>query len=333
MRKKRNLYSLLLISLIFCACAKDKTYYEYKPVSKFNETIYQYLSEQPGVFDSVLFVLDKSGLSALLKGQDEYTFFAPTDRSLEATMAALNIYRSSSGLEPISLKDIDASSWRAIMGNYIIKGRWKVQDFTGQDGARVTTVASRWMYGKLTSVSASGAADVGGRTLTYSYNNGSRFTKDWLPALVTTSQISLTNGEIHILEAGHNVGYNYFIEKTSAIQNMYSEERAFSTGNAYLPNFQISSWANRVKKLVPRGENAVETEAADQGGKDLFMLLTVRQNDSIDIVQGADVTSGIIEKNGPCYFDRENLAFVLNYKYKTTGAFVPVNESITYTAN
>lgn len=334
MKQKNICYCILAAGLMLISitgCRKDNSYTRYEPVQRYTGTIQQYLASRTGNFDSMLLVLKKSGLNTLLE-KDTVTFFAPTDQNLLAALNGYNIYRQANALPPVVLNDIDSASWRVILGPYIIPGRWEMANFTEQDGQILNSVVMRNMHGKVVHQATSGVKDIGPGTIRFSYMNGSRFERDWLSAYVTTSNINVDNGVVHVLEPGHLLGFNFFADKAKEMQNLYSEERAFASGSLTFPNTDSRIWTLRVKKLTAIDANTIETEGADLLASDYRIRLTIDAKDSITLVPAPGSANQTIEKNGPCYFDPVTYTYRLSYRYLGADGYRIISETIKYIA-
>lgn len=333
--KNKNIYYLLTGLVILIAgmnsCKKDGPYSNYKPVSKYDGTIYDYLKSQPDNFENLLVVLAKAGLTESLK-KDSLTFFLPTDQSLLVAMNEYNIYRKSQGLMAVTISDIDSSSWRYILTPYLIHGEFKSSDFDGQDGRMIRSMALRNMHGRLIRHNASGAKELGSTTIQFSSLNGSRFMKDWISTYVATPDIQAKNGIIHILENRHILGFNYFIDKAREFQNIYSSNKCYASGTITFPNTNVRIWTLRVKKLKALSKNVVETEAADLLDSGYEMDLIIHENDSVTVMPSSLSADQTIENNGLCYFDPATLTFTLNYHYMGDDGFREISETIKYIA-
>lgn len=333
--KQRKIYLLctvlLTAVLAVTSCKKDNIYLHSKPVDSYSGSVYDYLASQPNNFENMLKVLQMAGLTDVLK-QDSVTFFAPTDQSLKAAMDKYNIFRKKMGLSDASFEDIDSTSWRSILTPYIIHGELKLEDFSGQDGLMMASMALRPMHGRLIKNNASGAAGLGTETIEFSYTNGSRFESKWLPAYVSTSNIEANNGIINILENRHVLGFNFFINKAKEPQNPYAENTTFATGEVKNPNGRLTLWSYYFKTLTAVNDNTVQTEAAINGSDGYIMLLTVHSNDSVTVSSAPSSANSTIKNSGPCFFDKENYQFVLNYSFTEDDGEHLVNEIIRYIA-
>lgn len=333
--KKTNIFNLLLgFFLIISAgtsCKKDGPYSTFKPANTYPGTIYDYISSHPDNFKNLLSMLDKCGLSEILK-QDSVTFFLPTDQSLSVAMDEYNVYRRSQRLDPVTMNDIDSSSWRYIIAPYIMHGVFRTADFDSQDGLAIRSIALRDLHGKLVSHTASGAKDLGTTTIQFSYTNGSRFTRDWISSYVATPGIEADNGIIHILENRHILGFNYFINKAREPQNIYSDEKCYASGTILFPNTSVRIWTLRIKKLKALEKNIVQAEAADLLESGYLMDLIIHENDSVTVTPDPLSANQTLENNGRCYFDPVTLTFILNYHYMGDDGYREISETIKYTA-
>jgi uncharacterized surface protein with fasciclin (FAS1) repeats len=334
MKQKYICYCTLVVAcflISITACRKDNSYTNYQPVSSYKGSIQQYLASHADNFDSMLLVLKKAGLTKVLEN-DTVTFFAPTDQNLLAALNGYNTYRQANGLSPVTLNDIDSASWQVILGPYIVPGRWEMKDFMEQDGQVLSNIVLRNMHGKVIQQASSGVKNMGSGTLKFSHMNGSRFERDWLSTYVATSNINVDNGIVHVLEPGHVLGFNYFINKAKEKQNLYSENTAFASGSLTFPNTDSRIWTLRVKKLTAIDGNTIEAEAADLLESSYVMRLTIGANDSITLKPAPSSANQSIEPNGPCYFDPVGFTYRLNYRYMGADGYRVISETIKYIA-
>ncbi|SEW36646.1 BT_3044 domain-containing protein [Chitinophaga arvensicola] len=332
MQGKISVVLLLLCCLTGSSCKKDNTYRQEVPAQNFQGTTYEYLRSQPSNFRNVLQMLEKCGLAQTLQ-KDKVTLFAPTDQSLEAALQNYNVYRKTMQQPPVTLNDIDSSSWRTILGNYLFTGSWATGDFAGQDGKTLISMALRAMDLRLVQRTASGASQLGSEVVRLSHMNGSRFVKYWLSAYATTSDIHTANGMVFILEPSHVVGFNTFSAKAAEYQNLYSESKAFADGSATLANGTITLWNFYAKKLTAVNANTVETEVADKKALKYFMRLTVQADNKVTVTPAPKSVIQQVEQHGACFFDPATSLFNLNYTYTdTNGKQYQVLEVIRYIA-
>ncbi|CAL1519836.1 fasciclin domain-containing protein [Chitinophaga sp. MM2321] len=332
MQGKISTVLLLLCCVVVASCKKDNTYRAAVPEDTYAGTVYEYLQSQPGNFKNVLLMLEKGGLATVLK-KDTVTVFAPTDQSLNAALEAYNVYLKTLSSPPVTLNDIDSSTWRCVLANYLFKGNWEMESFAGQDGRTLTSMGLRAMDIRLVQRPAAGAAGLGSEVVRLSSMNGSRFIKYWLSTFATTSDIHATNGMVYILESKHVVGFNTFVTKAAAYQNLYSEEKTFADGAVTLGNGVVNLWNFYPKKLKAIDANTVETEAANKLADDYRMLLTIHADNKITVSSAPGSANATIKNNGLCLFDPIGQTYTLNYSYKDSNdKDCTVTEVIRYIA-
>lgn len=332
MQGKISVVLLLLCCVVLTSCKKDNTYRQALPPQNYSGTVYEYLRSKPGNFKDVLQVLDRCGLGQLLK-TDTITIFAPTDQSLNAALDNYNSYRQAANQPPVTLNDIDSSSWRVIMGNYLFSGSWRSSDFAGQDGKSLVSKALRVMDLRLVNRRAAGVEGQGPEVVRLSYMNGSRFVKYWISTYATTAEIKAKNGMVYVLESSHLVGFGAFFGKAGSYQNLYSESVLFADGSATLPNGNIELWNFYPKELAAIDANTVQTEMANRLSKNYEMRLTINADNTVTIAAAPDSPAQEIHNNGACYFDPAASLFNLNYTYTDTdGKTYQVAEVIRYNA-
>ncbi|HEY9260078.1 fasciclin domain-containing protein [Chitinophaga sp.] len=332
MQGKISVVLLLLCCVVIVSCKKDTTYRQALPPQNYKGTVYEYLRSQPGNFKNVLQAIDKSGLGKMLTN-DSVTLFAPTDQSLDAALGNYNVYRQTIHQPAVTLNDIDSSSWRSILGNYLFTGNWRSEDFAGQDGKTMVSAALRVMDLRLVQRTASGAAGLGSEVVRISHMNGSRFIKFWVSAFATTSDVHASNGMVFILEPAHVVGFNTFVAKVSEYQNLYSEQKTFADGAAALANGTITLWNFYPKKLKAIDAATVETEMANRIADKYAMRLTVHADNTVMVTAAPASPAQQIQNNGACFFDPAASLFNLNYTYTdVSGKVYQVTEVIRYNA-
>lgn len=202
---------LLLTVMLFTNCKKNPGDYSYVHTSSgFNGTIYDYLKSKPGVFDSLLFVIDKLKLTDTLKNNN-VTLFACTNPSFQQVVSKLNIARKIAGKPPVYLNDMAPNLLDSIVCRYIIRGKYIADSLAFSDGRMLTAVRYAYpMNGKLSSANASGEVGGGPAKLIFSYTKKSLFVRDWVQATADGINISTTNGVVHILESAHPFGFGEY---------------------------------------------------------------------------------------------------------------------------
>lgn len=209
------IFAFLLLIPFFPGCKKDSGDYNYKnSTAPFNGTVYDFLKSQPGVFDSLLFVVDKLHLSDTLKNNN-VTLFACTNASFQQVVSKLNISRKLAGNPPVYLNDMSTNLLDSIVCRYIVRGKYLADSLVYKDGLMLTGVRYSYpMNGKLSKANSSGYVGGGPSKLVFSYTKRSLFTRDWVTANATAINITTKNGIIHILESTHPFGFGEYIKPT-----------------------------------------------------------------------------------------------------------------------
>ncbi|SDD01213.1 hypothetical protein [Niabella drilacis] len=206
---KKNPLIVCLFALLFLAACNKKDYFRNTGLQSgvFKENIYEFLQQRPFLFDSLVQVIDRSGMKEILQ-KETVTFFAPPDQSLMFTMNAINGSRYAQGKDSLRIADIPGDIWRRYLSHYIFKGRYMMNDISRVDFARAALYPGQniesydgfimnmgVVYGAY-----SGTQDVGPRTIWLSAV-GSNFA-DLARALteqVATSNLQPQNGVVHAL--------------------------------------------------------------------------------------------------------------------------------------
>ncbi|GAA4311271.1 carbohydrate-binding protein [Compostibacter hankyongensis] len=193
------------------ACQKDNEFRNAKPVQEVGLNSYDFLSQQQGLYDTLLYLLRKTGLDEQVK-KEAVTFFVPQDFSIFAAMDNLNYNRKQRGQQPNwTLDSIPAAVWDTLLSRYLVKGIINSDSVDLADGVTLNTLAGHAMNARTVHVNASGIEDGGPILIQYNDMNDSRFIRDWVPATTQTADLKTQNGEIHVLDTKHIFGFNSFI--------------------------------------------------------------------------------------------------------------------------
>ena len=111
--KKSILFGKYAIALLFAAlifqtgCKREKGFYDVVEVEQATAsmTTYEYLKSKPGLYDSLLFLIDNFGMKSVLEN-DEVTLFAPSNTNFQIAIKALNDARRLVGKPAVYLKDL-----------------------------------------------------------------------------------------------------------------------------------------------------------------------------------------------------------------------------------
>ncbi|MCA5005810.1 hypothetical protein IPZ78_11675 [Sphingobacterium sp. WQ 366] len=219
----KNLYIILLplLLLVNISCDKgDAHYYDYNTQAPvFDGTIYEYLESQPGVYDSLLLVLDRlPDLRSKLKNPDStYTLFAVTNRSFDIALEALNTTRSLTGRSNLYLEDVGLLDLDSMTNRYVINDVFDTEQLMPFiDGKLVTSTKNNYsMHIQFRVLNASGFVGGGQQQLIFSDTNNSIFQRYWQRVNTSVVNVKTKNGIVHILSAGHDFGFSKFTSKYS----------------------------------------------------------------------------------------------------------------------
>lgn len=227
----KKLLALAALVAVTISCQK-KDYFEDtgKHEPNFGGTVLQYLKSKPGMFDSVVRVIDLAGMNDVFE-KEEITFFAPADSSFRATLLSLNRQLAQLGQKEVrSLSQVKPEVWREQLSRYLFKGKRSMNDFPQLDPANVSAYPGR-IYsaydGDIMNIGvvyndAGGVKYAGYRQLLLSYIPSQSTPLDyqsWYAVFVASVNIAPTNGYVHALQfANHEFGFNsqQFTEKALA---------------------------------------------------------------------------------------------------------------------
>lgn len=214
------IFPLLVASLIGCE-KRDDYYYDYESSEVvYDGTIYQYLENQPGVFDSLLLVLDRvPDLRTRLGNEDvNMTFFAVSNRSFELAVDALNTTRAITGRSPLYLEDVGLVDLDSMINRYAFDEIYDTEQLAPFiDGQVVNSTKHDYtMHMQYRVLDASGFVGGGQQQLIFSDTNNSIFQRYWQRVNTSAVNIRTANGIIHVLSAGHDFGFSKFTSKYSS---------------------------------------------------------------------------------------------------------------------
>ena len=212
-RYRLHLAGLLMVLLILgFSCRKVfDTYRNSQPVQQVSVDTYAFLQAQKGIYDSLLYLLDITGLADTIKN-DEVTFFAIQDISILTALKNVNVTRGLYGDSTIwTLDSIPVSVWRSMLERYILDGIVSSDSLNYADGVTLHTISDYEMNGKRIKNDASGIVDGGPFAIQYSDMDSSRFVKDWISSATQAADVRTSNGMVHVLESKHTFGFDAFV--------------------------------------------------------------------------------------------------------------------------
>jgi len=205
-------YLLIALFLSFGSCKKNDGAYDRSDAKDqpLNGSVYDYLNSKPGMFDSLLYVVDRLGLTDTLKKED-ITLFAPTNESFIQVVNKKNLGRTLKGKPPVFLKDVDPAFLDSLMCRYIIRGTYSADSLRLIDGVMLNSVRYNYpMNAKLNTANASGYVGGGPGTIDFYFTKRSVFTIDWIKTTADAINIKTANGYVHILENTHPFGFGLY---------------------------------------------------------------------------------------------------------------------------
>lgn len=221
MNSKKIIFTLSL-AMIVCAMGCQKDYYKDTGIHKgdFNGTVLDYLNSKPDYFTTVVKLIKMTGMESAFQNED-ITFFAPADSSINLAIAFLNSQTQFLGLPKVTrVEQISTDVWRKYLSRYVFKGKKAMNDYRQFDPENLSAYSGQ-IYasydGSLMNVGvlyydAGGVKYAGYRQLYISFIPSSSSPLDyttWYSAQVASANIAPTNGYVHVLRyANHSFGFN-----------------------------------------------------------------------------------------------------------------------------
>lgn len=207
-------YAALFLSVLFMVgCEKgDDQYLKYNASAiKHDGTLYDYLIHQPGVYDSLVLVLERlPDLKAYLDNpSSEITFFAVNNRSFELALTNLNIARRTNNLEPIYIEEIDLTLLSTLTHRYVFDETHSVEVFRPfLDGMSLFSSNFGYeMHVQYQVLPSSGLLGGGQQQLTFSDVNESIYHRNWNRTVTSSVDLNTDNGILHTLSPRHEFGF------------------------------------------------------------------------------------------------------------------------------
>lgn len=212
----KGLAVLFVAILLINACKKDEGAYNFKnEVNIYEGDVYAYLKSQPGVYDSLLKVVDRiTWLKDTLSTPSTFTLFAPTNRSFVLALQNLNNLRASQhkpvlGLATASLAELDSLSNR-----YFIAGKFSTDSLLLTEGVLLNSIKYRYeMHGQDKSANAYGFVNGGPKSIIFSDVKGSQYIAEWQRTTTQAVNIFTSNAVVHILSPSHEFGFSEFTRR------------------------------------------------------------------------------------------------------------------------
>ena len=220
-----GLYAFLML---LCSCQQDDYLVDGgKPSPYFDGTVLEFLESRPDYFRELVAVIEYAGMEETFQN-DQITFFAPTDWSIDASMQQLNDYwYNLQGRDSVTtIYQVKPEVWKELLSLYIVEDKYLAKDIPQLDtvatdaypGQAYVSYNGRPMNIGLVHHDANGIKYAGYRQLLYSYVNDF-MQNDMTNAYVATADIQPANGVVHVIRfIDHSFGFNarLFIEKAVA---------------------------------------------------------------------------------------------------------------------
>ncbi|GEP93187.1 Fasciclin domain-containing protein [Chitinophaga terrae (ex Kim and Jung 2007)] len=204
--------AILVILFSYIGCKKDSGYYDYENVvHEFSGNTYEFLKSQPGVYDSFLYVIDKTGFAdSLINGS--YTVFAPTNASFQEAISNMNNLRKAQGRPMLYLSTSAPNQLDSMVACYIIPGIIPSDSMATQDG--IDFLSARYgfrMHGKYRSTRSEGYVKGGPGIIEFSNTKNVVYTRQWSTSNTVAVDIKTSNGLVNVMDRNHIFGFDEFI--------------------------------------------------------------------------------------------------------------------------
>lgn len=220
--RNKNVPSLnLLLIVMLCAtifsCKKtDDTYYNYENnLQKFDGNAIDYLKSQPGVYDSLLSVIDRlPALKDSLTNQ-KVTLFAVTNKSFQISVETLNEVRRKTNKAPLYLATMDLNELDTLANRYVLKGEYITADFESfADGLLINSLSYNYkMHVQYGRANASGFIGGGPTVITFTDPKESIFVRYWQSTPTNAVNIKTNNATINVVSPSHDFGFGEFVTR------------------------------------------------------------------------------------------------------------------------
>ncbi len=201
-----------LMAATFSCEKKNVEFRDMQPVREVKMSTYDFLktANKGGLYDTLIYLLDKTGLAEKLKS-GHVTFFVPQDFSIASAMYDLNFSREKRG-DPgnWTVDSVRLGLWDTLLSRYMLEGNYDLDTLRYADGMNLVTPYGYEMNGKAVITTASGIENGGSMVIQYSDKNESRIMKNWVMTTTEAANLKTTTGVVHMLEPKHIFGFSSF---------------------------------------------------------------------------------------------------------------------------
>ena len=194
-------------------CKKtDDTYKDYiNTAGTFKGNALQYLQGQPGLYDSMLLVINRLGGIADTISKNNITLFAINNKSFSIALENINQERKKAipARPDVSFSTMDSATLDTFFCRYILKDRVSSADIISLTDGRLFA-STRFNYNmqlQLARTNASGYQDGGPSSIIFSDPKNSVFVRNWIRVPTITMDINTDNATVHLLSSGHDFGF------------------------------------------------------------------------------------------------------------------------------
>lgn len=213
--KIRNILLAGAVLLTSFSCAKNDGYYDFENTENvFDGDAIGYFQSKPGVFDSLLHVLDRlpEYKSAIQNG--DLTLFCPTNASFQLAFTNLNLVRANQKKPALNINTLDIDHLDTLLSKYVVRGHQTTDSMLFVDGLFVESLKyNQPMHAQRLKQDASGFVGGGLVTVYYSDTKSSNFSFQWTRTTTQAVNINTTNSLIHILANNHEFGFGEFLNR------------------------------------------------------------------------------------------------------------------------
>lgn len=202
----------------------------------FDGNVMQYLESHPELFEDLVTVIKMTKWNDILSNE-EVTFFAPSDFSIDRSVNYLNdaLYNYNGKEKITELSQVNKSVWEDIIGMYVIEGKYRLNDIAQIDTVALSTYPGQtnFTYDKSYKMTmgvcygeANGIKYAGYRQVMYAYPDLGLQNYSY----IASCNIEPHNGIVHVIRLDHTFGFHQMLFAQKAMQAgiTYPEKRRSS---------------------------------------------------------------------------------------------------------
>jgi hypothetical protein len=241
--KRSILFGKCFVAIFFATlilqmgCKKEIGYHDVTTVvNTTGLNTYEYLKSKPGIYDSLLLMVDKLGIKKTLTDSN-VTLFAPANSSFQIAIKNLNDIRKTAGQGPVYLTQIaagdknvvgsaivrgkarrDSTQLDTLVSRYIIRKQYVANDFAIGDGQTIYSVRGGYpMHAQRIFSDAEGFQGGGSEVIEFANTKRSLFVAIWSKTTTSSVNIKTKNGIVHLLKGDHVFGFDEFVSRLTLV--------------------------------------------------------------------------------------------------------------------